>query len=256
LRYRYDDTFGALASRVAWTFQYLGHSDVSLLDGENWNGSKGLEDYEPDTDSGVVDKTETTTEEIPHGGVGDDLDMLADRADAKDDEAIAKIADIASEAGVGINFVENAASFNDVADEIRAARARDAKADAEDAKEAPQSNSGDDLLEIGKKADAEDEDALEAITKAGEEAGVEDTFEFYVDFAKAIILKNSAESVGEEIEEIVPDKGDVFNYRPPRARKDVDAEVTAVFKKAKTVNLKNNDDGTMYKQVPWTKLSN
>ena len=28
----YDDTFGALASRVAWTLQYLGHDDVSLLD--------------------------------------------------------------------------------------------------------------------------------------------------------------------------------------------------------------------------------
>ena len=28
----YDDTFGALASRVAWTLEYIGHSDVSLLD--------------------------------------------------------------------------------------------------------------------------------------------------------------------------------------------------------------------------------
>lgn len=28
----YDDTFGALASRVAWTLEYLGHKDVSLLD--------------------------------------------------------------------------------------------------------------------------------------------------------------------------------------------------------------------------------
>jgi thiosulfate/3-mercaptopyruvate sulfurtransferase len=28
----YDDTFGALASRVAWTLQYIGHEDVSLLD--------------------------------------------------------------------------------------------------------------------------------------------------------------------------------------------------------------------------------
>ncbi|TBR24886.1 MAG: sulfurtransferase [Candidatus Nitrosotenuis sp.] len=28
----YDDTFGALASRVAWTLQYLGHRDVSLLE--------------------------------------------------------------------------------------------------------------------------------------------------------------------------------------------------------------------------------
>jgi len=28
----YDDTFGALASRVAWTLEYVGHKDVSLLD--------------------------------------------------------------------------------------------------------------------------------------------------------------------------------------------------------------------------------
>jgi len=28
----YDDTFGALASRVAWTLEHLGHSDVSLLE--------------------------------------------------------------------------------------------------------------------------------------------------------------------------------------------------------------------------------
>lgn len=28
----YDDTFGALASRVAWTLEYLGHQKVSLLD--------------------------------------------------------------------------------------------------------------------------------------------------------------------------------------------------------------------------------
>ena len=28
----YDDTFGALASRVAWTLEYLGHSNVTLLE--------------------------------------------------------------------------------------------------------------------------------------------------------------------------------------------------------------------------------
>lgn len=28
----YDDTFGALASRVAWNLQYIGHEEVSLLD--------------------------------------------------------------------------------------------------------------------------------------------------------------------------------------------------------------------------------
>ena len=29
---RYDDTFGALAARVAWTFQYVGHSNTALLE--------------------------------------------------------------------------------------------------------------------------------------------------------------------------------------------------------------------------------
>jgi len=40
----YDDTFGALSSRVAWTLEYLGHNDVSLLDVtyEQWK-SLGLE---------------------------------------------------------------------------------------------------------------------------------------------------------------------------------------------------------------------
>ncbi|HVE36820.1 MAG TPA: rhodanese-like domain-containing protein [Nitrososphaeraceae archaeon] len=28
----YDDTFGALAARVAWTFQYVGHANTSLLE--------------------------------------------------------------------------------------------------------------------------------------------------------------------------------------------------------------------------------
>ncbi|HEY5736773.1 MAG TPA: rhodanese-like domain-containing protein, partial [Nitrososphaeraceae archaeon] len=28
----YDDTFGALAARVAWTFQYVGHENTSLLE--------------------------------------------------------------------------------------------------------------------------------------------------------------------------------------------------------------------------------
>lgn len=40
----YDDTFGALASRVAWTLEYLGHLDVTLLETtySNWK-SLGLE---------------------------------------------------------------------------------------------------------------------------------------------------------------------------------------------------------------------
>ncbi len=48
----YDDTFGALASRVAWTLEYLGHRDVTLLETTygRWR-SMGLE-----TDEAVPDR--------------------------------------------------------------------------------------------------------------------------------------------------------------------------------------------------------
>ncbi|MDH5554540.1 MAG: rhodanese-like domain-containing protein [Nitrosopumilus sp.] len=47
----YDDTFGALASRVAWTLEYIGHSNVTLLETtySHWK-SLGLE-----TDSQIPD---------------------------------------------------------------------------------------------------------------------------------------------------------------------------------------------------------
>ena len=52
----YDDTFGALASRVSWTLEYIGHTDVSLLDVtfSQWN-SLGLE-----TDSAIPDVSSKT----------------------------------------------------------------------------------------------------------------------------------------------------------------------------------------------------
>ncbi|HKQ20767.1 MAG TPA: rhodanese-like domain-containing protein, partial [Nitrososphaeraceae archaeon] len=37
----YDDTFGALAARVAWTFQYVGHENTSLLE-MTYTGWKNL----------------------------------------------------------------------------------------------------------------------------------------------------------------------------------------------------------------------
>lgn len=52
----YDDTFGALASRVAWAMEYLGHSDVSLLETtySKWK-SLGLEN---DAKTPEIQKTE------------------------------------------------------------------------------------------------------------------------------------------------------------------------------------------------------
>ena len=59
----YDDTFGALASRVAWTLEYLGHQDVRLLDTTyaNWL-QMGLE---TDTKTPDARKTEYTVDINP-----------------------------------------------------------------------------------------------------------------------------------------------------------------------------------------------
>ena len=38
----YDDTFGALSSRVVWALQYIGHKDVKLLDVTFLDQSKSL----------------------------------------------------------------------------------------------------------------------------------------------------------------------------------------------------------------------
>lgn len=54
----YDDTFGALASRIAWTLECIGRSDVSLLDVTfgRW-GSMGLE----------TDAAGAEPRQVPHG---------------------------------------------------------------------------------------------------------------------------------------------------------------------------------------------
>jgi thiosulfate/3-mercaptopyruvate sulfurtransferase len=54
----YDDTFGALAARVAWTFQYVGHPNTALLEMtfSQWK-SMGLE---TDSKNNTFPKTEHT----------------------------------------------------------------------------------------------------------------------------------------------------------------------------------------------------
>ncbi len=54
----YDDTFGALASRVAWTLEYIGHKDVTLLETtyQNWKGMElEIDDKAPEHNSKIYD---------------------------------------------------------------------------------------------------------------------------------------------------------------------------------------------------------
>lgn len=59
----------------------------------------------------------------------------------------------------------------------------------------------------------------------------------------------------EEEENWEPKKGEVYGYKPPKHKRAVECEVMAVLAKAKTVTLKNLEDGkTLYKGIAWDEL--
>ena len=57
-----------------------------------------------------------------------------------------------------------------------------------------------------------------------------------------------------EDDESEPEIGETYYYKPPKGRKKVDCEVMKVFKASQKVTLKNLDDKSVYKDVPWDEL--
>lgn len=54
--------------------------------------------------------------------------------------------------------------------------------------------------------------------------------------------------------EWVPAKGEVYMFKPPKAKKAVECKITAVFEGNRTCNLQNLDDKSMHKGVSWDAL--
>ncbi len=215
---------------------------------EVWKGV--INDYEETSeDDGVIDGTvpaepeeEKIEDEVPfEAGDNTDLDSLAARA-ADDPDAQSTLQERGNLLGIG-DAVESAADWDAVVELIRNAESAEDNAE----KLLPT------FSELGEKADAGDEDAIDAITKAAEDKGLDVNNEKYDTWTKlAAEIDKSPAELGERIGE--PEKGHVFLYRPPRARKDVECEATVVFSSNKTCNLKNLDDGKSYKGVAWGKL--
>ncbi len=107
---------------------------------------------------------------------------------------------------------------------------------------------------LGELAEEGDKDAQIELEKLCDKAGVDpEDFGTWVEVFEA--LEGSEEEEEEEEETLQPDKGEMYFYKPPKKRKSVEVEVTAVFKTKKTVNLKNAEDNkTVYKGVTWEKL--
>lgn len=101
----------------------------------------------------------------------------------------------------------------------------------------------------------DDEDAMEKLTEAAAEAGLDpDDFETWHDLAKKLVKIKTDEEKVEDPEMEDPEVGDVFSYKPPKLKKPIDVEVKSVNAKRKIVSLKGLDDEKIYANVPWSEL--
>lgn len=100
---------------------------------ENWLGNKGLEDYTADEapGGGVEDGTQAASSDAaslvggsssPPPSPGDhELDELVEKANAEDEDAINRLAELAREAGIDDETITGAEGWSEVADMIRGA---------------------------------------------------------------------------------------------------------------------------------------
>jgi len=117
----------------------------------------------------------------------------------------------------------------------------------------------DDLDSLAKAADGGDDDAQAQLANRATVLDIDhEAHESWTSVASAIVEANGDTESGEEEDEDDgsedPQKGEVYQFKPPRARKAVECEVTAVFAGKQTCNLKNLADGKIYKAVAWDKL--
>lgn len=69
------------------------------------------------------------------------------------------------------------------------------------------------------------------------------------------VEEEEEEEEEEEAAELVPTKGHIYGYTPPKSKKVKECKVTKVLVRAKTVDLKSVLDDVEYTAVAWSKLS-
>ena len=120
-----------------------------------------------------------------------------------------------------------------------------------------------DLLATDTKADNGDSDAEAQMVEAAEAVGIDHTaYQTWEDVAHAIPEQGSDEGEsgekegegGEKEAPWQPEKGEYYYYKPPRAKKRIECEITAVFTGKQTCSLASTDGSKAFKGVPWGKL--
>lgn len=116
------------------------------------------------------------------------------------------------------------------------------------------------LEELGRLAeDSQDEEAQADLQEKAAALGIDaDEIETWTEVATLIAEKEDGgdndKEGSEEGEEFVPEKGEVYLYKPKGARKLSECTVTATFEKSQTCNLRRLDDDKTFRAVAWDEL--
>lgn len=233
---------------------------------QNWHGTKGLEDYQEDSDDGVKDNSgsdkassngqatkpkaaggKVKTQEVPFG---DKLDMLVEKANAEDEEAGNELTAKAVELGIDAKKVANAKDWDQVADWIRE------KMEGET--ESSEEGSDEDAIDyeaLGTAADEEmaneeEGDAIAKLKELAEAASIDPD-----DYGTWSELATTLSAQGEESEEpSKPIVGQVWYYHAKGSKKSVEVEILKIFKND-SADVKDLDTGKTVKAVPFAQLS-
>lgn len=214
-------------------------------------------------------------EEDAQDDAGDDTDegeeeavdwaQMGELADGGDEEAVGLLTTAAE--GMEIDPNEYA-TWAEVAELVAGGDQDEAtEGDDDDDDDGDDGDDGDEGEELGPRdmgelADEGDEDCAAKLDSIARELDIDpDGFGTWADVAEAVCkeravrAKNGGSDSEEDAEEVVePNKGEIYQYKPPKSRKVVSCEVTAVFQGKQTCNLRNIANKVAYKGVNWADL--
>lgn len=208
----------------------------------NWNG---IVEYEEDGEADdVVDKTEDTGSDEDE----DEEGLDGEAADAGDVDAQKAIEKAALAAKID---PEKYDTWEEVVEAIGSLE--EASDDDDEGDDDDKDTSDISIQDLGDLADDGDDECIEKLTALAEEAEVDpDEYDTWADLAKVLVEKKK-ESADDDW---VPEKGEVYLYRAPRSKKQIEVEVRVVSVKDETVTVKCLDDGKVLKGIPWSALEN
>lgn len=117
-----------------------------------------------------------------------------------------------------------------------------------------------DPADLGAAADNGDETAQHTLGQTAQSLGINPEDPKYNNWAAvAVAIAQASAPVSSNTTSVVqsegaPEIGDVYGYKPPRAQKEKDCEITDVSLDNATVSLKSLEDDIVFEGVTWDKL--